>query len=84
MSDETKPPVPIKPGAQKQAEPEGPTYPLRTLNGERVTDKDFGTTMLGILKRASFPGESSETVTDLKLVCRQIESGFLVLCENSG
>ena len=83
MADETKPPVPIKPGAQKQAEPEIPTFARRQYVGQ-VTDKEFGSTMLGILKRASFPGESSETVTELKQICTAIEAERLVLCENSG
>ena len=70
-TDRDKPPTQIHP------DPE--TYPQRTLG--TVTDVDFGKTILGILQRASFPGESSETVTELKQICRQIEAGRYVLCQ---
>ena len=76
MADQTKPPTPIKPEAEK------PTYAPRTAG--TVTDKEFGSTILGILNRASFPGETSETVTELKQICKAIEAEAYVLCANSG
>ena len=78
MGDEKKPPIPIKPESTEFIS----NYPRRDVYN-RITDVEFGSTVLGILKRASFPGESAETVVDLKQICTAIEAGRLVLCENS-